>query len=238
MPKDEIAAAEAGSGHERAGVVLTPLVNRRYLRELARFRMLLFSGEHVPDDRSELLVRWWRTLDEVMATYHRSMADVFWELLRAKSPDAEAVVATMNTRHELLAASRAEAGRALTDLLLGGGSPSRTQLAFVRFHEEMSAIAFWEEREVFPRAGRLFAEDDWCRVETHVIAMQAAKGQIEHVLPWLCEGIAGDGVERVLGAMPLPLRSAYLSVWLPAHERLTARVWPRKPQPAPPEDTA
>ncbi|WP_331751334.1 hypothetical protein OG215_39240 (plasmid) [Streptomyces globisporus] len=236
MPKDETAAA-AGSGHELAGVVLTPLVNRRYLRELARFRMLLFSGEHVTDDRAELLVRWWRTLDEVMATHHRSVADILWELLRAKNEGAEAMVAAMNTRYELLAASRGEAGRTLTALLLGGGSSSRTQLAFVRFHEEMSAIASWEEREVLPRAGQLFTKADWCRVETHVIATQAAHGRMEHVMPWLCEGIAGDGVERVLDAMPLALRSAYLRAWLPAHERLIAQLWPRRPQPGPPENT-
>ncbi|MEU6061302.1 hypothetical protein [Streptomyces sp. NPDC047097] len=237
MTDDETAPREtpgAQSAPEPAGAVFTPLVNRRYLRELARYRMLLSGGEQVPGERAAVLVRWWETLDEVVAAHHRAMVEVVWALLRERDPEAGTVVATMNTRYELLGAARAEAGAALTGFLLGDAPPSSARLAFIRYHEEMSATAFWEEREIISRARRLFTAADWQRVESYVLAVQAAGDRLEQVLPWLCEGLSSDRAARVLEALPPFLRETYLVVWLPAHRQFTSRAWPRRPAPGSP----
>ncbi|MFJ4827295.1 hypothetical protein ACIP5L_28920 [Streptomyces bacillaris] len=218
----------AGSALDRAGAVFMPLMSRRYLRELARYRVLLGSGTRIPPDRAEALVRWWELLTAVMAGHHRAMSEVFWELLRSKETESENVVATMNLRYGMVETSRSEAGRDLTRALRAGGSPGSAQLSFIRYHEEMSATAFWEEREIVSRALRCFSAGEWRRVEAYVIAVQAAENRLGHVLPWLLDGMPADRADAVFAMFPPHMVGVYRSEWLPAYERFSARAWPRR----------
>ncbi|MEU0360388.1 hypothetical protein [Streptomyces cyaneofuscatus] len=221
-------AQSAWGAFDRTGVIFTPLMNRRYLRELARFRLLLTSGAHLPAERAQALAQWWETLDAIMSVHHRAMSEVFWTLLRSKGPEHDAVVTTMNTRYTLLGRSRSEARLNLTAALRAGEPPNTAQLSFIRFHEEMSATSSWEEREIVFRAGRLFTAAEWQQVESYVLAVQAAEGLLDHVLPWLCEGLSVDRAGQVLSALPPPMRETYLLTWLPAYQRFSALAWPRQ----------
>ncbi|WP_329345635.1 hypothetical protein [Streptomyces microflavus] len=220
--------AGAGSALDRAGAVFMPLMSRRYLRELARYRVLLGSGTRIPPDRAEVLVRWWELLTAVMTGHHRAMSEVFWELLRSKEPEFEGVVATMNLRYGLVETSRSEAGRDLTRALRAGGSPGSAQLSFIRYHEEISATSFWEEREIASRALRCFSADEWRQVESYVLAVQAAEDRLGHVLPWLLDGMPAERSDAVFAAFPPHMVRTYRSEWLPAYERFSARAWPRQ----------
>ncbi|MEV4880116.1 hypothetical protein [Streptomyces cyaneofuscatus] len=218
--------ADAGPALDRAGAVFMPLMSRRYLRELARYRVLLGSGTRIPPDRAEALVRWWELLTAVMTGHHRAMSEVFWGLLRSKETEFEGVVATMNLRYGMVETSRSEAGRDLTRALRAGGSPGSAQLSFIRYHEEMSAIASWEEREIVSRALHCFSADEWRQVEAYVLAVQAAEDRLGHVLPWLLDGMPADRAETVFASFPPHLVRVYRAEWLPAYERVSARAWP------------
>ncbi|MCX4911139.1 hypothetical protein [Streptomyces sp. NBC_00878] len=211
---------------EQADVVFTPLMNKRYLRELARFRLLLASGARVSGDRAEALVRWWDTLTDVMTGHHRAMSEVFWSLLLSKGTEFDSVVASMETRYESLAVAQAEAGRRLTEALRAHGLTSSAQFPFRRFHDEMSALSLWEETEVLSRAQHSFTTADWVRVESFVLAAQAAQGRLEFVLPWLCDGVSVADADRLFSAFPASVARIHHSTWLPRFERFAAEAWP------------
>ncbi|WP_326727399.1 hemerythrin domain-containing protein [Streptomyces phaeochromogenes] len=211
---------------EQVGVLLMPLMNRRYLRELARYRLLLASGARVSSERATALVRWWDTLADAMAGHHRAMDEVFRAQLPHRDPEFDAVVASMSARYESLESSRSEAGRRLTGALRDGDSPTSAQFSVIRLHEEVSAVSSWEEREIVPRALRSFTAADWARVEAFVIATQAAQDRLDHVLPWLCAELPADRARRVFASFPASMTRSYHSAWLPAFERFAAQAWP------------
>ncbi|MEU9878513.1 hypothetical protein [Streptomyces phaeochromogenes] len=201
-------------------------MNRRYLRELARYRLLLASGAQVSSERATALVRWWDALADVMAGHHRAMDEVFRAQLPSHEPEFDAVVASMSTRYESLESSRSEAGRRLVGALRDGDSPSSAQFSVIRLHEEVSSVSSWEEREIVPRALRSFTAADWARVESFVIATQAAQDRLDHVLPWLCAELPADRARRVFASFPASMARSYHSAWLPAFERFAAQAWP------------
>ncbi|MEU9892181.1 hypothetical protein ACIBCS_19560 [Streptomyces phaeochromogenes] len=201
-------------------------MNRRYLRELARYRLLLGSGAQVSSERVTALVRWWDTLADVMAGHHRAMDEVFRAQLPSQEREFDTVVASMSTRYESLESSRSEAGWRLAGALRDGDPPSSAQFSVIRLHEEVSAVSSWEEREIVPRALRSFTAADWARVESFVIATQAAQDRLDHVLPWLCAELPADRARRVFASFPASMTRSYHSAWLPAFERFSAQAWP------------
>jgi len=211
---------------EQADVVFLPLINKRYMRELARYRLLLASGAQVPQERADALVRWWETLTAVITGHQRAMNEVFWTLLLSKGSEFEALVTSMNARYELLELSQAEAGQRLTDALRGDAAPAPAHFPFRRFHEEMSALSVWQETEVMPRALDTFAAVDWVRVESFVLAEQAAQGRLDFVLPWLCDGLSADRADRLFAAFPAALARTHHAAWRPRFERFAAQAWP------------
>jgi len=210
---------------EQVGVLLMPLMNRRYLRELARYRLLLASGTQVSSERATALMRWWDTHADVMAGHHRAMGEVFGAQLTSQGPEFGTVVASMSTRYESLEPSRAEAGRRLAGALRDGDPPSSALFSVIRLHEEVSAVSSWEEREIVPHALRSFTPADWARVESFVIGTQAARDRLDHVLPWLCAELPADRARRVFASFPAPMARTYHSAWLPAFERFAAQAW-------------
>ncbi|MEU3030199.1 hypothetical protein ACPCBC_29410 [Streptomyces incarnatus] len=214
---------------EDAGVVLTPLMNQRYLRDLARYRWLLASATRVPYDRAQALLDWWNTLTAVMTAHHQALEATFRALPAATDPEAESALSALATRHALLAASRADAGMFLTHVLDTGRPSSSAQLPFIRFHEEATATAFWEEREFLPLAARSLTPADRLRVGASVLAVQAAGDTLAFVLPWLCETLPPSRRQVILSAFPAGMTHVYHEQWLPAHARLAARAWSGPP---------
>ncbi|MEV6174234.1 hypothetical protein AB0L99_39210 [Streptomyces sp. NPDC051954] len=211
---------------EHADVVFLPLLNKRYMRDLARYRLLLASGEQASGERADALVRWWEALTAVMTGHQRAMSEVFWTLLLSKGSEYETVVASMNTRYESLEPARAEAGQKLTDALRARAAPASAHFPFRRFHEEMSALSFWQETELLSPALRTFTAADWVRVESFVLTAQAAQDTLDFVLPWLCDGLSADRADRLFSAFPASLARLHHSVWLPQFERFAAQAWP------------
>ncbi|MEW2425925.1 hypothetical protein AB0911_35940 [Streptomyces nigra] len=221
------APSSDASALEQAGIVFVPLIRRRYLRELARYRLLLGTEGHLPPDRAEALILWWETLSSIMANHHRALSQVLWELLHDKGPEFEGLVAAMNQRHTMLHSSRSEAGRALKSALREKGAPSSAQLSFIRFHEEVSATSFWEEREIVSRALRCLSSVDWQRVESYALASQAAEDRLGHALPWLLEDMPGEEADLVFATFPPHVARLYETAWLPAYRQLADTAWPR-----------
>ncbi|MGW5333100.1 hypothetical protein [Streptomyces bauhiniae] len=212
---------------EGVGVVLLPLMNKRYLRDLARYRRLLASPARIPGERAEALLRWWDMLTPVMTEYQRSTEEILANLLPRTTPKAGAVLAALAARHRMLAVSRLDAGRLLAHAF-GTDCPSfgAAQLSFIRFQEEMTATVFWEEREVFPLALRSLTPAEWLRVESFVLAAQAARGSLGFVLPWICDPLPPERRAHVLSAFPPSLRDTFESRWMPEYDRFSARTWP------------
>ncbi|MFJ2264732.1 hypothetical protein ACIOKD_41875 [Streptomyces sp. NPDC087844] len=210
----------------QAGVVFMPLASRQYLRDLARFRLLLASTEELSSRRADALTKWWHRLSEVMTLHQRAMSDVFWSCLHSKGPQFDSVVNSMHLRYETLGVSRTDAGRRLISVLKLGESPQLAQISFIRFQEEVADVSFWENREVIPPALRCFTPGDWRRVESYVLAVQAAQGNLGHVLPWLLDGVAGEESQEILSAFPAGMAHIYHSEWLPEYRRCLNETWP------------
>ncbi|MFD4578015.1 hypothetical protein ACFWNK_37570 [Streptomyces sp. NPDC058417] len=204
-----------------------PLMNKRYLLDLARYRWLLASPARIPGERAESLVCWWNTLTPVMTEYHRSTYEILGNLLPRAAPKAGAVLAALATRHRMLAASRGDAGRLLADAL-GSDRPSfgAALLSFIRFQEEMTATVFWEEREVLPLALRSLPPAEWRRVESSVLASQANRDSLGFVLPWVCETLPPKRRAQILSAFSVSVRDAFEACWVPEYDRFAARTWP------------
>ncbi|SFF81702.1 hypothetical protein SAMN05216251_13060 [Actinacidiphila alni] len=213
----------------RTGMSMMHLMNKQYLRELSRYRLLLSRGTRVPDGRAGALLRWWDTLTEVMAVHHDSVRTLFLPLLAAEGSDAGLSTASVKGRFASLDASREEAERKLRAALETDGPLSSAHFSLIRFHEEMAAAAAWEEREILARADRTLTADDWNRAESYLIATQAAQDRLDFVLPWLCTGLSTDQADLVLPAFPEPLLRTYRKLWLPEFEEFSALAWPEPP---------
>ncbi|MEV0036440.1 hypothetical protein [Streptomyces sp. NPDC050804] len=223
---DRLPPVVVGTALTQAGVVFAPLMSKRYLRDLARYRLMLASSGELSSGRTTALVKWWHTLMDVMALHQRAMNDMFWSCLHTKGPQFDGVINAMHGRFETLDASRTEAGHQLVSALKLQKSPQSAQVSFIRFQEEMTAASLWEEREGFSQALRHFTPADWRRVESYVLALQAAEDNLNHVLPWLLDGLPEEESHHVLSAFPESMLETYRSVWLPCYERFSRETWP------------
>jgi hemerythrin-like domain-containing protein len=165
----------------------------------------------------------WATFSRQLSAHHRAEDAALWPALRAKVTQAgeTAVLDAMEAEHAQIDPLLARVDRALA---AGGDGLAASAEEFRRL---LTGHMRHEEDQALPLVETYLGAKGWAAFGRAAARTQGLRGAAEF-FPWMLDGADPATRQRLLAALPPPVRLLHRAVWAPRYAR-TARWQPASP---------
>lgn len=186
-----------------------------FRRDLRRLQAAINAGHaDSPGTRTG-----WATFKRQLHVHHTSEDVALWPPLhqRVSRPDEVAVLEAMEAEHGRIDPQLAQVDAALASAESANLAESVDELATA-----LQTHMDHEEEDALPLVESYLGRQGWDAFRKTFIKTQGLTGAAE-ALPWLLDGASVETHQRILGALPAPLRFIFRAVWRPSY--LRRRRW-------------
>lgn len=205
-------------------VTMNRVVHAAVRRDLARLVSALDSAEDGDAARAKGLERAYANLRHELTHHHEGEDTWIWPMLGKVGVDP-ALLATMESEHQSMAAALAETSDAMAAFAASGSraAASVARESVVRTQSVVDAHLTHEEAEVEPLVVPHVESPEWKEVERRLSRQPPSVAG--PYFAWLCDGISDDDRTKLRQIVPAPVMFILGRVFGRRYNREIAPVW-------------
>ena len=197
------------AGGELVDLRIFLLVHRALRRDFGALAQAIGRADGTAH-RDRALARHGRTTLWRLEHHHHGEDARVWPLLRAKAPQAAALLDALESEHQQLGRLAADAGAALEAAAARHGRPrtagrGQAAAAWAALSSALGSHLDKEEREVLPLLGQRVTAAEWKPVETYFIRTLGPRRLLAYI-PWLSSAAGSGERKQLLRTQPAAFR--------------------------------
>jgi Hemerythrin HHE cation binding domain len=202
--------ATPGTAEQPVNLELFLLVHAALRRDLGALARAIGRADSSAR-RGRALGRYGQTMLWRLEHHHHGEDAKVWPLLRAKAPDAAALLDELESEHEQLDTAAADARRAL-DIMASRrragpapAAPAQAASALAALYSSLGSHLDKEERDVLPLLGQRVTAREWVPVDQFYVRTLGLR-KLPGYIPWLSSAASPQLREQLLATQPLAFR--------------------------------
>ena len=162
---------------------------------------------------------------DFLHAHHHSEDAIVWPLLKERSPEHDALVATMEDQHRRMHATVGTVRQQAQAWIASPGIQERSALhtTLIALEREILQHFAMEEQEVLPLISRDLTAEEWASVGEHSRA-EFTPDALAVALGLILDNTTPDRAERILAEMPPEARAGFEQFGRPAYADYRARL--------------
>lgn len=190
-------------------------------RDLERLSRAARRADLADPDRATSIRGGWEVFGAQLHLHHTHEDRALWPRLRARLDgclDAIDVLAAMEDEHARVGSAVKRVEAFLPEFSLSTDSGGDLPDAVDTLIDDLSAHLAHEERDALPLIGQVLTQQEWASFVAEQRRSTGLRGAAE-LFPWLLEATDDADRQRIMRALPPPLRIVYRGIWAPRYAR-------------------